>query len=80
MVAAHATVLTDNAMAEQGEVDLALLSPYFAGNPIIGSKVSGGAASVFTDFRIHVDGFSRFLIVSHELRAEQAPPLVAAAV
>ena len=57
-------------------MDLAALSNYFAGNPIIGSKVTGGAASVFTDFRIHVDGFSRFFIVNHGLRAEQAGRLL----
>ena len=38
--------------------------------------MTGGAASVFTDFRIHVDGFSRFLIVNNALRAEQAGRLV----
>ena len=45
-------------------------------NPIIGAKVTGGAASVFTDFRIHVDGFSRFLIINHDLRSEQAGRLI----
>jgi len=56
--------------------DLASLSVYFAGNSVIGSKVTGGAASVFTDFRIHVDGFSRFLIINNDLRAEQAGRLL----
>lgn len=76
MVAAHATVVSPTDIAYQEDADLGALSGYFAGNPIIGSKVTGGAASVFTDFRIHVDGFSRFLIVNQGLRAEQAGRLV----
>jgi uncharacterized membrane-anchored protein len=34
----------------------------FAGNSLIGGTVSGGAARVFTDFRIHPGGFSRVLV------------------
>ena len=55
---------------------MAPLSAFFAGNPIVGSKVTGGAASVFTDFRIHVDGFSRFLVVNHDLKTAQAGRLL----
>lgn len=76
MVAAHASILEAADIAYQELADLSALSPYFAGNPVIGSKVTGGAASVFTDFRIHVDGFSRFLIVNHDLRTEQAGRLL----
>jgi uncharacterized membrane-anchored protein len=77
IVATHAIVVAPADINYQEEdVDLAALSSYFSGNPIIGSKVTGGAASVFTDFRIHVDGFSRFFIVNHGLRAEQAGRLL----
>jgi uncharacterized membrane-anchored protein len=77
IVATHAIVVAPADINYQEEdVDLAALSSYFAGNPIIGSKVTGGAASVFTDFRIHVDGFSRFFIVNHALRTEQAGRLL----
>ena len=77
IVATHAIVVAPATINYQEEdVDLAALSSYFAGNPIIGSKVTGGAASVFTDFRIHVDGFSRFFIVNHALRTEQAGRLL----
>ena len=77
IVATHAIVACPADINYQEEdVDLASLSSYFAGNPIIGSKVTGGAASVFTDFRIHVDGFSRFFIINHGLRAEQAGRLL----
>ncbi len=75
LIAAHATILpatnTLNTIA-----NLTDISPHFANNPIIGSTVTGGAANVFTDFRIHVDGFSRFLIVDQNLRTEQGARLL----
>jgi uncharacterized membrane-anchored protein len=71
LVATHATILP-----ESENPDLAKIAPYFANNPIVGSTVTGGAACVFTDFRIHVDGFSRFLIVNNNLRVEQGARLM----
>lgn len=48
----------------------------FAGNPIVGSILSGGAAAGFTDFRIHEDGFSRVLIEDRDTTPRQAGRLV----
>lgn len=76
MVAVHASIISAEKINYQGETDLSPLSTYFAGNPIVGSKMTGGAASVFTDFRIHVDGFSRFLVVDHDLKTAQAGRLL----
>ena len=76
IVAAHATIVSATNINDTNDTDITGLSQYFANNPIIGSKVTGGAASVFTDFRIHVDGFSRFLIINHDLRTEQAGRLL----
>ena len=76
MVAAHASVVSAADIRYTDEKELSPISAYFAGNPIVGSTVTGGAASVFTDFRIHVDGFSRFLIVNHNLRTAQAGRLM----
>ena len=76
IVAAHATIVSATDINYTNDTDITGLSQYFANNPIIGSKVTGGAASVFTDFRIHVDGFSRFLIINHDLRTEQAGRLL----
>jgi uncharacterized membrane-anchored protein len=76
IVAAHATIVSATDIDYKDTTDMASLSTYFANNPVIGSKVTGGAASVFTDFRIHVDGFSRFLIINHGLRTEQAGRLL----
>lgn len=76
IVAAHASVVSAAEVNYQDEMDLSPLTAYFAGNPIVGSKVTGGAAAVFTDFRIHVDGFSRFLVVNQNLRTAQAGRLL----
>lgn len=76
IVAAHTTIVSAAEINFDENSDIASLSAYFAENPVIGSKVTGGAASVFTDFRIHVDGFSRFLIINHDLRSEQAGRLL----
>jgi uncharacterized membrane-anchored protein len=39
---------------------------------VAGSRIADGAASVFTDFRIHDDGFSRFLVFDRRLTQGQA--------
>jgi len=72
MVAAHASCLS----SETDKPNLETIATYFENNPIVGAEVSGGAAHTFTDFRIHVDGFSRFLIVNHSLKKQQAGRLL----
>lgn len=47
-------------------------SSHFGPNMVIGAGVSGGAATVFTDFKIHADGFARFVLLDHGLTARQA--------
>jgi uncharacterized membrane-anchored protein len=76
IVAAHACVVDEQDIGYQGTHDLSPISAFFAGNPIVGCQVTGNAASAFTDFRLHVDGFSRFLIVNHHLRTAQAGRLL----
>ncbi|OYV52665.1 MAG: hypothetical protein B7Z77_01630 [Acidocella sp. 20-58-15] len=44
----------------------------FAGNPLIGSAVAGGAGIALTDLRIRPDGFSRLLVLDKSLRPRQA--------
>ena len=39
----------------------------FADNPIVGAAVASGAAYVFTDFRVHADRMSRFLLLDRGL-------------
>lgn len=76
LVAAHACIVDAATVQFDDESDLTPLANYFAGNAIVGSRVTGGAASVFTDFRIHVDGFSRFLVVNNTLKTAQAGRLL----
>lgn len=45
---------------------------FFRGNDLIGAQIGDGAGAVFTDFRVHADGFSRFLISDIQLGARQA--------
>ncbi len=67
IVGVHATIM----QSDEEEADLDAISPLFSDNTLIGSEVSGGAAQVFTDFRIHADGFSRILIHDRRLRSRQ---------
>lgn len=72
LLAAHATILPEiNKTPALSEI-----APYFSNNTVVGSTVTGDAACVFTDFRIHVDGFSRFLIANKNLRVEQGARLM----
>jgi len=52
------------------------LSALFSSNTVIGSKVSAGSASVWSDNQIHPDGFTRFLIHDDNLRSRQVGRLV----
>jgi len=56
--------------------DLYEIGQLFNSNPLIGAQVSDGSATVFTDFRIQADGFSRFLILDSHLGSQQAGRLM----
>lgn len=69
IVAAHAALVPDPGTP----LDLATLSARcFGGNHLVGAEVSGGRATAITDFRIHGDGFSRFLILDRGTGQRQA--------
>jgi uncharacterized membrane-anchored protein len=72
MVATHASIIP----ADEKLCRLETISGFFSNNPLVGADVSGGAGQAFTDFRIHVDGFSRFLIIDHSLKTQQAGRLL----
>lgn len=66
--AAHAELVPgESSSAEPG--DCAAL---FAGNDLVGSEVGDGVAAVLTDFRVHADGFARFLVLDRSLTRRQA--------
>lgn len=52
--------------------DAAALSRLFSHNTLIGSEIAGGNATMWTDLRVHQDGFSRFLIRDADLHNRQA--------
>ena len=52
------------------------IARYFHEDSLAASRLSGGAATVWTDFRIHADGFSRILITGSSLEPMQAGRVV----
>lgn len=68
LVAAHAELHERGAaMPTASEIAAA-----FGGNYVVGASVGDDAAAAFTDFRIHGDGFGRFLVVDRALSRFQA--------
>ena len=59
--------------ADAGEPDADFLAAHFGGNVVIGSEVGGGGGGfAYTDFRIHDDGFARFLLMVRSFTQRQA--------
>jgi len=52
--------------------DPAALAARFRGNVVVGAEIGDGAGLAYTDFRIHPDGFVRFLVVDRSLTPRQA--------
>jgi len=52
------------------------LAVLFASNTVIGAKVTAGGAVVWTDNKIHADGFGRILVHDVDLRRRQTGRLV----
>lgn len=73
IAAIHAEVLAGGTHS----LDLAELSRRcFAGHVLIGSQIGETSTAALTDFRIHGDGFSRFLIEGRDLSGREAGRLV----
>ncbi len=73
IAAAHAAMVAEDCNIEDV---VAASGRYFAGNAIIGSRTSGGAAIALTDFRIHADGFGRFLVYNQSMTPWHAGRIV----
>ena len=50
--------------------------PFLADGSLCGARVAEGAATIWTDFRLHEDGAARMLLLDHGLEARQAGRLV----
>jgi uncharacterized membrane-anchored protein len=68
MVAAHAELLP----APDDPPDADFLAARFGANTPVGSEVGDGNGFVYTDFRIHEDGCSRFVVLDRRFRPVQA--------
>lgn len=68
IVAAHATLLKYTGPGS--EIEFA--NEHFNGNVIVGAEIGAGAGIAFTDFRIHGDGYERFLVLDRHLVPRQA--------
>lgn len=71
MVAAHAKLAVRQPVPTPSE-----LEAFFVGNIAVGAEVSEGAGIAFTDFKIHKDGYSRFLVIDVGLTPDQAGRVV----
>jgi uncharacterized membrane-anchored protein len=67
--AAHGLVVAADA---GGPPDATRLAEHFGSHIVVGASVGEGAGWAFTDFRIHGDGCSRFLLVDRSLSTRQA--------
>jgi uncharacterized membrane-anchored protein len=68
IAAAHVDIVGGQGM----DPDAAALAMHFGGHGVAGSSIADGAGAVYTDFRIHEDGFSRWLVLDRGLTQGQA--------
>ena len=68
IVAAHAKLIP----ASAGPLDASALADYFDTNFVVGAEIGEGAGLAYTDFRVHPDGFARFLLCNRSLTPRQA--------
>ena len=73
LVAAHVALLAAPGTAPD-PADLA--ARLFGGNPLVGAAVADGAATAYTDVRIHADGFGRTLVHAARTTPRQAGRIV----
>lgn len=73
IVATHAVLLP---AGEEMPTHAGLSAQHFSGNALIGASIAGGAAISATDFRLHADGFSRFLVINRSMTPWHAGRIV----
>ncbi len=67
IVAAHADLIPQEKLPSGSEI-----GALFDGNYVIGADIGDGVASAFTDFRVHTDGFGRFLVYDRGMSRYQS--------
>jgi uncharacterized membrane-anchored protein len=73
LVAAHVLMLPEKSGPREPPE---IADTMFSGTLLVGAAVSEGAANAYTDFRIHPDGFSRFLLHDRSTTRFQAGRIV----
>lgn len=73
IAATHAALISEG---EYRDEIAATSGRFFSGNALIGAEVTGGAATAITDFRLHADGFSRFLVYNRSMSPWHAGRIV----
>jgi uncharacterized membrane-anchored protein len=73
LVAAHVLILPEKSGPHEPQE---IADTMFSGTLLVGAAVSEGAATAYTDFRIHPDGFSRFLMHDRSTTRFQAGRIV----
>ena len=68
IVAAHVALQP----GAEAHAQIEAISPHFSGNTLVGAQVADGGAAAFTDFRIHQDGYSRFLLLDRGMGRRRA--------
>ena len=72
LVAAHAELVPRGIGLPEGRE----IARVFGGNYVVGAEIGAGVGAVFTDFRIHADGHTRFLVFDAGLARRQAGRMV----
>jgi uncharacterized membrane-anchored protein len=68
IVAAHARLMPRG----EGLPSADEVSEFFLGNIAVGAEIGEGAGVAYTDFKIHKDGYSRFVVVDRSMSPDQA--------
>lgn len=68
MAAAHAKLVP----AADALPDAAELARHFGEHIVVGAEIGDGAGLAYTDFRMHEDGFTRFLVLNRSFTPRQA--------
>ncbi|MEO0398658.1 MAG: DUF3422 domain-containing protein [Pseudomonadota bacterium] len=74
VIAAANAVLVDE--LPNGQDQNSVSERFFDDNAVIGSTITGGSATAMTDFRVHSDGFSRFLVQNRTMTPWHAGRIV----
>lgn len=71
VVAAHTRYLSDLKLDDSVSIE-----EHFEGNTPVGGRIAEGVGIALTDFKIHRDGYSRFVLVDNGMSAGQAGRMV----